>query len=60
MTPELKGQFQALSDELGMSDSELGAYVLGNFLKTQREIRLSVSLETTGLNLDNDKQPKVT
>lgn len=38
LSVEKKEEFQRLAEELGMTMSALGAYVIGNFLRTQRKV----------------------
>jgi antitoxin component of RelBE/YafQ-DinJ toxin-antitoxin module len=38
LSADKKDEFQRLAEELGMTMSALGAYVIGNFLRTQRKV----------------------
>lgn len=38
LSPEKHEEFQRLADELGLTMSALGAYVIGNFLRTQKKV----------------------
>ena len=38
LSEEKHEEFQRLADELGLTMSALGAYVIGNFLRTQRKV----------------------
>lgn len=38
LSVEKKEEFQKLAEDLGMTMSALGAYVIGNFLRTQKKV----------------------
>lgn len=38
LSEEKHEEFQRLADELGLTMSALGAYVIGNFLRTQKKV----------------------
>lgn len=38
LTVEKKEEFQQLAEELGITMSALGAYVIGNFIRTQKKV----------------------
>lgn len=45
LSVEKKEEFQKLAEDLGMTMSALGAYVIGNFLRTQKKVLDPLVLE---------------
>jgi len=49
LTAEKKEEFQRLAEELGITMSALGAYVIGNFLRTQKKVLDPLVVEMAGV-----------